>query len=112
MHDAREDEERAAETLAASAAHYVLRAMAELTVYEKRACTTCRNLAALLAERGIDYDAVDFHVFAAHRADELRDLVAQGRRSRPATCSARARTGLRASSASASARSPTTRRSR
>ena len=50
--------------------------MAELTVYEKRTCTTCRNLAALLAERGIDYDAVDFHVEPL-TADELRDLVAK-----------------------------------
>jgi arsenate reductase (glutaredoxin) len=36
--------------------------MAELTVYEKRTCTTCRNLATLLEERGIDFDRVDYHV--------------------------------------------------
>ena len=29
-------------------------AMAELMVYEKRTCTTCRKLAELLRERGID----------------------------------------------------------
>jgi arsenate reductase (glutaredoxin) len=29
--------------------------VADLTVYEKPTCTTCRNLAALLTERGIDY---------------------------------------------------------
>jgi arsenate reductase len=50
--------------------------MAELTVYEKRTCTTCKNLAVLLQERGIDYDAVDFHVEPLS-ADELRDLVAK-----------------------------------
>ena len=36
--------------------------MAELTVYEKRTCTTCKNLGVLLEERGIDFDRVDFHV--------------------------------------------------
>jgi arsenate reductase len=48
--------------------------MAELTVYEKRACTTCKRLAALLAERGIAFDAVDFHVEPLS-AGELRELV-------------------------------------
>lgn len=50
--------------------------MAELTVYEKHTCTTCRNLADLLREHGIDYDAVDFHVFPLAES-ELRDLVAK-----------------------------------
>jgi arsenate reductase len=36
--------------------------LAELTVYEKRTCTTCRNLARLLEERGVDFDRVDYHV--------------------------------------------------
>ena len=48
--------------------------MAELLVYEKRTCTTCRNLAALLEERGIDFDRVDFHVEPLS-AEEIRDLV-------------------------------------
>jgi arsenate reductase len=48
--------------------------MAELTVYEKPTCTTCRKLAELLRERGIDYDAVDYHVFGLEEA-ELRELV-------------------------------------
>jgi arsenate reductase len=48
--------------------------MAELTVYEKRTCTTCRNLAALLEERGIDFDRVDFHVEPLS-AVEIRGLV-------------------------------------
>jgi arsenate reductase (glutaredoxin) len=33
-----------------------------LTVYEKPTCTTCRNLATLLAERGIDFETVNYHV--------------------------------------------------
>ncbi len=48
--------------------------MAELTVYEKRTCTTCKNLAVLLEERGIDFDRVDFHVEPLS-ADEIRELV-------------------------------------
>ena len=50
--------------------------MAALTVYEKPTCTTCRNLAELLRERGIDYDAVDYHVFGLTE-DEVRGLVAK-----------------------------------
>jgi arsenate reductase (glutaredoxin) len=50
--------------------------MAELTVYEKRTCTTCRNLAKLLEERGIDFDRVDFHVEPLPR-EKLVDLVAK-----------------------------------
>jgi arsenate reductase len=48
--------------------------MAELMVYEKRTCTTCRNLATLLEERGIDFDRVDFHVEPLSAA-EIRELV-------------------------------------
>jgi arsenate reductase (glutaredoxin) len=48
--------------------------MAELRVYEKRTCTTCKKLAALLEERGIDFDRVDFHVEPLS-ADEIRELV-------------------------------------
>jgi arsenate reductase len=48
--------------------------MAELLVYEKRTCTTCKNLAALLEQRGIDFDRVDFHVEPLS-ADEIRELV-------------------------------------
>ena len=33
-----------------------------ITVYEKRTCTTCRKLAELLVERGIDFDTVEYHV--------------------------------------------------
>jgi arsenate reductase (glutaredoxin) len=48
--------------------------MAELLVYEKRTCTTCKKLAALLEQRGIDFDRVDFHVEPLS-ADEIRELV-------------------------------------
>lgn len=48
--------------------------MAELTIYEKPTCTTCRRLAELLRERGVDYDAVDYHVEGLTE-DEVRELV-------------------------------------
>jgi arsenate reductase (glutaredoxin) len=50
--------------------------MAELMVYEKRTCTTCKNLAVLLEERGVDFDRVDFHVEPLSE-DEIRELVAK-----------------------------------
>ena len=48
--------------------------MAELTVYEKRTCTTCKNLAILLDERGIDFERVDYHVEPLAEG-EIRELV-------------------------------------
>ena len=48
--------------------------MAELTVYEKRSCTTCRNLARLLEDRGIDFDRVDYHVEPLPR-EKIAELV-------------------------------------
>jgi len=54
-------------------------AMAELVVYEKRTCTTCRRLAALLEERGIDFDRVDYHVEPLSEG-EIRELVRKTRR--------------------------------
>jgi arsenate reductase len=50
--------------------------MAELTVYEKPSCTTCRNLVALLRERGADFDTVDYHVTGLTEP-ELRGLLAK-----------------------------------
>jgi len=52
----------------------MVHAVAELTVYEKPVCTTCKKLALMLKERGIDYDAVDYHVTGLTE-DELRELV-------------------------------------
>jgi arsenate reductase (glutaredoxin) len=49
-------------------------AMAELMVYEKRTCTTCRKLASLLEERGVDFDRVDYHVEPLSE-DQIRELV-------------------------------------
>jgi arsenate reductase (glutaredoxin) len=49
---------------------------AELTVYEKRTCSTCRQLAALLEERGVDFERVDYHVEPLGEA-EIRELVAK-----------------------------------
>lgn len=45
-----------------------------LTVYEKPTCTTCRNLRALLNERGIDFESVDYHVTGLDEG-ELRELL-------------------------------------
>jgi arsenate reductase len=48
--------------------------MAELTVYEKPTCTTCRKLSALLTERGVDFEKVDYHVTGLDEAT-LRDVL-------------------------------------
>jgi arsenate reductase len=50
--------------------------MAELTVYEKPTCTTCRNLAALLEERGIDFERVNYHVEPLPE-EKIRELLSK-----------------------------------
>ncbi len=45
-----------------------------LTVYEKPTCSTCRKLRALLAERGVRFRSIDYHV-AGIEEGELRDLL-------------------------------------
>lgn len=45
-----------------------------IVVYEKRTCTTCRKLAELLAEQGIDFERVEYHVEGLTE-DEVRDLL-------------------------------------
>ncbi len=45
-----------------------------MIVYEKSTCTTCRQLAAVLEEEGVEFDRVDFHVEPLSE-DELRSLV-------------------------------------
>ena len=50
--------------------------MAELIVYEKPTCTTCRKLSALLAERGIEPERIDYHVTGLTEA-EIRNLLAK-----------------------------------
>jgi len=50
--------------------------MADLTIYEKSTCTTCRSLSALLDERGIDAERVQYHVEGTDEAT-IRDLLAK-----------------------------------
>jgi arsenate reductase (glutaredoxin) len=45
-----------------------------LTVYEKPTCTTCRKLHALLTERGVDFQSVEYHVTGLEET-QLRDLL-------------------------------------
>jgi arsenate reductase len=47
---------------------------AVLTVYEKPTCTTCRKLAALLAERRIDFERVNYYVEPIGE-ERLRELL-------------------------------------
>jgi arsenate reductase (glutaredoxin) len=48
--------------------------MATLTVYEKPTCSTCRNLRALLQQRGVDFASVDYHETGISE-QELRGLL-------------------------------------
>ena len=50
--------------------------MTELTIYEVSRCSTCRNLAALLEERGIEYEGVEYHETGLDEAT-IRDLLAK-----------------------------------
>jgi len=47
-----------------------------ITLYEKRACTTCRKLAELLTERGVDFERVEYHVEGLSEP-QIRELLAQ-----------------------------------
>ena len=50
------------------------RRVAELTVYEKPTCTTCRKLGALLEERGIEFDRVNYHIDPLPE-EKIRELL-------------------------------------
>jgi arsenate reductase (glutaredoxin) len=50
--------------------------MSDLIVYEKRTCTTCRKLAELLGERGIDFERVQYHVEGLPEP-KLRELLSK-----------------------------------
>ena len=50
--------------------------MADLTVYEVSGCSTCRNLAALLDEHGIEYEGVEYHETGLDEAT-IRGLLAK-----------------------------------
>lgn len=47
-----------------------------IAVYEKPACTTCRNLVRLLDEKGIDFESVEYQVVGLTEP-EVRDLLAK-----------------------------------
>ena len=47
-----------------------------ITVYEKPTCSTCQRLVALLDERGVDFDRVDYHVEGIAEP-RLRELLAR-----------------------------------
>jgi arsenate reductase (glutaredoxin) len=46
----------------------------KITVYEKPTCTTCRNLAVLLKDNGIDYDKVNYFIEPLS-ASQLKTLL-------------------------------------
>ena len=48
--------------------------MKRLTVYEKRTCTTCRRLVALLTARGIQFERVDY-LREPLSESKLRELI-------------------------------------
>jgi len=50
--------------------------MTDLTIYEVKSCSTCRSLAALLAERGIEYEGIEYHATGLDEAT-IRDLLAK-----------------------------------
>lgn len=52
--------------------------MTDLTIYEKRTCSTCRRLSELLAERGVEAEHVQYHVEGIDEAT-IRELLAKAR---------------------------------
>jgi len=50
--------------------------MADITVYEKRSCSTCRTLFTLLTERGIDFERIEYHVEGIDEP-KIRELLAK-----------------------------------
>lgn len=48
---------------------------AQLTIYEKPTCTTCKNMVVLLNERGIDFETVNYFIddLSAAKIAELLD---------------------------------------
>lgn len=48
--------------------------MCTLTVHEKPTCSTCRKLRALLAERGVEFESIDYHETGISEG-ELRELL-------------------------------------
>jgi arsenate reductase len=50
--------------------------MSDLTIYEVSHCSTCQSLSALLAERGVEYEGVEYHETGLDEAT-IRDLLAK-----------------------------------
>lgn len=50
--------------------------MADITVYEKRSCSTCRRLFDLLTERGIGVERVEYHIEGIDE-QRIRELLAK-----------------------------------
>lgn len=50
--------------------------MSDLTIYEKRTCSTCRRLTELLAERGVQAERVQYHVEGIDEPT-IRELLAK-----------------------------------
>src|SRR3990167_1997859 len=48
--------------------------MANITVYEKPTCTTCREVHKALTESGVDFNAVNYYVEPLSKA-KLKELV-------------------------------------
>ena len=48
----------------------------DLTIYEVSSCSTCANLKALLAERGVEYEGIEYHKTGLTE-DEIRGLLAK-----------------------------------
>jgi arsenate reductase len=48
----------------------------DLKIYEVPTCSTCQRLSQLMADRGVEYEAVDYHRVGLTE-DEIRDLLAK-----------------------------------
>ena len=48
--------------------------MADLTIYEVSSCSTCAKLSALLAERGVEYDGIEYHEVGISE-EAIRELL-------------------------------------
>jgi len=48
----------------------------DLTIYEVKRCSTCRKLAELLAQHGVEYEGIEYHQTGVEEAT-IRDLLAK-----------------------------------
>ena len=48
--------------------------MAQITIYQKPTCTTCRQVHAALKESGVDFEAVDYYLDPIPKA-KLKELI-------------------------------------